>query len=57
MEFVDPNELDVIYSDLVWSDEFETNGALNSSNWFHQTQLPNGGSWFNGEQQHYTNRH
>lgn len=53
---VDPNALDVVYEDLVWSDEFETNGVINSSNWFQQTQLPNGGSWFNGEQQHYTNR-
>jgi beta-glucanase (GH16 family) len=40
---------------LVWSDEFDTNGAVNASNWFHQTQLPNGDSWFNGEVQHYTN--
>lgn len=45
-----------IYTQLVWSDEFETAGALNSNNWFHQTQLPNSGSWFNGEIQHYTNR-
>jgi len=52
----DPNELDVIYSDLVWSDEFETDGALDNTKWFHQTQLPAGGSWFNGELQHYTNR-
>ncbi|TBN04479.1 glycosyl hydrolase family protein [Hyunsoonleella flava] len=53
-----PNNLDVIYNDLVWSDEFNTPGktAINSSNWFHQTQLPSGGSWFNGEVQHYTNR-
>ncbi|MDG0968316.1 MAG: family 16 glycosylhydrolase [Porticoccaceae bacterium] len=29
---------------------------VNSSKWFHQTQLPNGNSWYNGEQQHYTNR-
>ncbi|WP_296381487.1 family 16 glycosylhydrolase [Winogradskyella sp.] len=55
-EATDPNELDVIYTDLVWSDEFDTNGSVNSSNWYHQTQLPAGGSWFNGEQQHYTNR-
>ena len=41
---------------LVWSDEFDTNGAIDSSKWFHQTQLPNGGSWYNGEIQHYTNR-
>ena len=54
----DPNELDVIYTDLVWSDDFNESGSVNSSNWYHQTQLPTGGngSWFNGEQQHYTNR-
>lgn len=49
------SQVDVVYNDLVWSDEFETNGAINSSKWHHQTQLPNGGSWFNGEVQHYTN--
>lgn len=55
-ETVDPNALDVIYTDLVWEDEFDTNGAIDANNWFHQTQLPAGGSWFNGEEQHYTNR-
>jgi beta-glucanase (GH16 family) len=50
------SQVDVIYNDLVWSDEFSTNGAVNSSNWFHQTQLPAGGSWFNNEVQHYTNQ-
>lgn len=29
---------------------------LDSSKWFHQTQLPNGSAWFNNEQQHYTSR-
>jgi beta-glucanase (GH16 family) len=53
---VDPFELDVIYTDLVWSDEFEIDGAVNEDNWFHQTLLPNGTSWFNGEVQHYTDR-
>lgn len=48
-------QVDVVYNDLVWSDEFDNNGAVNSANWHHQTQLPNGESWFNGEQQHYTN--
>jgi beta-glucanase (GH16 family) len=24
--------------------------------WFHQTQLPASGSWYNNEVQHYTNR-
>jgi len=48
-------QVDVIYNDLVWSDEFNTNGTVNANNWFHQTQLPGGGSWNNGEVQHYTN--
>ena len=30
--------------------------AIDSSKWFHQTLLPNGSSWYNGEQQHYTDR-
>ena len=50
------SQVDVVYSDLVWSDEFNTNGAVNSANWFHQTQLPASGSWFNSEVQHYTNQ-
>ncbi|MFT7238140.1 MAG: beta-glucanase (GH16 family) [Cyclobacteriaceae bacterium] len=42
--------------ELVWADEFDTDGAINGDRWFHQTQLPAGGSWYNGEVQHYTNR-
>ena len=30
--------------------------AINTDKWFHQTRLPNGFSWYNGEIQHYTNR-
>ncbi len=45
-----------IFTQLVWADEFDTDGAVNSSNWFHQTELPAAGSWYNGEIQHYTNR-
>ncbi|WP_246067712.1 family 16 glycosylhydrolase [Changchengzhania lutea] len=54
----DPNAIDVEYTDLVWADEFNESGknAINATNWFHQTQLPGGGSWFNNEEQHYTNR-
>ncbi len=52
----DPNAIDVVYTDLVWSDEFDIDGPVDSSKWFHQTILPNGVSWFNGEVQHYTNR-
>jgi beta-glucanase (GH16 family) len=48
---VDPN-----FNVLVWSDEFNEDGAINDSNWHHQTKLPSGGSWYNGEIQHYTNR-
>lgn len=44
------------YTYLVWSDEFEGDGAIDSDKWHHQTKLPNGNSWFNGELQHYTNR-
>jgi beta-glucanase (GH16 family) len=46
------------YSQLVWSDEFDGPGrtALDSTKWHHQTLLPNGSSWFNGEIQHYTDR-
>ncbi|MFT6335107.1 MAG: beta-glucanase (GH16 family) [Halioglobus sp.] len=44
------------YDVLVWSDEFEGDSAINASNWYQQSQLPQGGSWYNGEIQHYTNR-
>ncbi len=49
-------QLDMVYNDLVWSDEFDTNGPVSGANWFHQTQLPTPGGWFNGELQHYTDR-
>ena len=55
-EVTDPNEIDIIYTDLVWADEFDTNGAIDAAKWHHQTQLPQGGSWYNREVQHYTNR-
>lgn len=42
--------------ELIWSDEFDGNGALDTDKWHHQTQLPAGGDWYNGEIQHYTNR-
>ena len=46
----------VVYDNLVWSDEFNENGAINNLNWHQQTQFPMGTSWFGNEQQHYTNR-
>jgi len=52
-----PAQVDVIYNDLVWSDEFETNGAVNPDKWFHQTQIIIPGvGWANDEEQHYTDR-
>ncbi|MCB0382714.1 MAG: glycoside hydrolase family 16 protein, partial [Psychroserpens sp.] len=56
LEPTDPNAIDVVYTDLVWNDEFDADGPVDANNWFHQTQLPEGGNWFNGELQHYTNR-
>lgn len=50
------SQVDVVYNDLVWSDEFDYQGAVNPAKWFHQTQIPAGGSWYNNEVQHYTNR-
>lgn len=52
----DANPTNSIYTSLVWADEFETDGPVNEDKWFHQTLLPNGFSWFNNEQQHYTDR-
>lgn len=54
--YFDTLALEPVFNKLVWSDEFDDNGAIDASKWFHQTQLPNGGSWYNGEIQHYTNR-
>ena len=34
----------------------DTASPVDESKWFHQTVLPNGNSWHNQEQQHYTNR-
>lgn len=53
---VEPNLIEENFTNLVWSDEFDKEGALDASKWFHQTQLPNNGSWYNNEIQHYTNR-
>lgn len=49
-------KIDPVYNLLVWSDEFEGTGAVDTSKWFHQTQLPDGVNWYNGELQHYTDR-
>lgn len=41
---------------LVWADEFDGYNIVDTNKWFHQTQLPLAGTWYNGEIQHYTNR-
>lgn len=53
----DPNAIDVEYTHLVWEDEFDIPGTVNSNKWHHQTQviIP-GVGWANEEEQHYTNR-
>lgn len=48
--------VDPEYNLLVWSDEFDGEGAIDTSKWHHQTLLPNGSGWYNGEIQHYTDR-
>ena len=52
----DPEQSESVFDQLVWYDEFDGSGAVNVENWHHQTQLPNSWGWFNGEQQHYTDR-
>ena len=49
-------ENDPVYDQLIWSDEFDGSGTIDSDKWFHQTQLPSSGSWYNNEIQHYTDR-
>ena len=44
------------FNKLVWSDEFNGKGAIDPEKWFHQTQLPPGGSWWGGIIQHYTDK-
>jgi len=41
---------------LVWADEFETEGVLDAQKWFLETVAPENGSWYNNELQHYTDR-
>lgn len=48
--------VDVGQSQLIWNDEFDVDGPIDTNKWHHQTQMPSGGNWYNGEQQHYTNR-
>ena len=44
------------YDSLIWEDEFNRVGLFDTDNWHPQIIPPNGGNWFNGEIQHYTER-
>lgn len=54
--FLESDNVNPIFDTLVWSDEFDTNGTIDNTKWYAQTQLIAGDSWANGELQHYTNR-
>lgn len=47
----EPQGVDVEYTDLVWSDEFDTDGTPSASNWTYDLGA---GGWGNGELQTYT---
>lgn len=53
---IDNDSTEYVFETLIWSDEFDTDGEIDESKWFQQKKLPDGGSWFNGELQHYTDR-
>ncbi|MEZ4687502.1 MAG: family 16 glycosylhydrolase [Bacteroidia bacterium] len=57
-DFVYSGKLDSwpVYDRLIWADECNGNGLIDTSKWFHQTLLPDGKNWYNGELQHYTDR-
>lgn len=44
------------FDKLIWSDEFEGEGVIDTTKWFQQTQLPPWGEWFGGLINHYTDR-
>jgi beta-glucanase (GH16 family) len=44
------------YDVLVWSDEFDVDGAVDNTRWHHETQVPTPYGWHGWELQHYTDR-
>ncbi len=50
------NQLDVVYTNLAWAEEFNYFGPIDTSAWFPEVVPPNAWGWFNGEKQHYTDR-
>ena len=55
-EDIESSKTQIEYDSLVWSDEFDEAGALDTSKWFQQTKLPSWGEWFGGLINHYTDR-
>jgi len=53
---VTPVETYVFNNDLIWSDEFDEDGAVSSEKWMPETIPPVDGGWYNGEFQFYTDR-
>ena len=51
----EPPTVDVTYTNLIWSDEFDANGAPNAANWTYDIGTGTNG-WGNNESQYYTNR-
>ena len=52
-----PDANSPVFSTLVWSDEFNYSGVVDSNKWHHQIiPIINGTDWANGELQHYTNQ-
>lgn len=52
-EPIDFHPLDVEYTELVWSDEFDE-ATLNTDKWHHEIKSPSGGMWNGLEEQNYT---
>lgn len=49
------SEVDVTYTNLIWSDDFDVDGSPNAANWTYDIGTGDNG-WGNGESQYYTNR-
>lgn len=47
---------DANFDSLVWADEFDGEGMIDTAKWYHQTQIPPHGEWWGGIIQHYTDR-
>ncbi|QWX82835.1 glycoside hydrolase family 16 protein [Cellulophaga sp. HaHaR_3_176] len=48
----EPSSVDVTYTNLIWSDDFDVDGTPNAANWTYDIGA---GGWGNNESQYYTN--